>query len=96
MLSYTMYYTVCSPCDVKQICVSRNEWGECILEDVRECCHIDYEPRCKALKEAVRDEIGEQIVEVAAELEQIEKKLEEYSEELAELDKNILHPTDDE
>ena len=81
---------------MKQICVERNEEGECISEEpqTKECCTMGYDQRCKVLKEEKRDEIGKEIEKVTGQLEAIEDKLERLSYSLAEIDKTALNPTE--
>ena len=78
------------------MCVTRNERGECTSKEpqIRHCCKMDYDQRCKALSEQTEEAIGKEIEKVTARLEELEKKLEELSSQLAELDKAVLNPSE--
>ena len=85
---------VCSPCQVKQRCVSRNERGECTSEEpeVKECCRPGYNQQCKAEKEKAEVATGKEIDKVADRLEAIEDELERLSDQLALVEKDALNP----
>ena len=84
MLWFPILSVVCTACDAKLKCESKNDGGECA-----KCC--DYEPSCKGRKETASAETGKEIEKVRGELEKIEKRLLELSDELAKLDKDELN-----
>lgn len=75
-------FTVCTECGVEEVCVRKNERGECVSTEpkVKECCEKGYEPRCKMQKESIRDEYQKKIDVLSAKLSAMEEKLVELTE----------------
>lgn len=84
------FFAVCTECGVEEICVRKNERGDCVSKEpkVKTCCEKGYEPRCKSEREEASDRREKEIEKLSEKLSEMEKKLVELTEQQKKAENN--------